>query len=382
MNILKVVEQEKETLLRHKMLFSSIPEIGFNEYKTSQFICNELKEYGYNVISNISGTGVLGVLEGNNSEWDECILFRADMDALVIQDENGNEKISHVCGHDAHMAIILALARIIARNKDNLKGNIKFLFQPAEETMGGAVQMISNNVLENPKVTKAFGIHVWSEFKVGEIAINHGPVMAGGDELSIDVIGKGGHGALPESAIDTIIIASNIVNAFQTIISRNINPLEHAVISIGTINGGKSKNSIAELTKITGTCRYYSEEIQALMINRIESIALGYAKSFGGNAKVKYVKKHPPLNNWKEEVDVVKKIAKDIVGRSNVIEEYRSMCVEDFSYYLKEVPGCFIFLGCRDGMYYPQHNNNYYVADDALIIGLQLLYNIALNYLF
>ena len=376
----------KESLLKDKIFFHSNPELGYKEIKTSSYISYRLKELGFEVQDNVAKTGVVGLLKGNING--PCILFRADMDAILTNSDDLTS-VKHVCGHDSHMSILLGLASLISKNKALLRGTAKLVFQPCEEgwgeseamILGGAEAMIEEGVLETPIVNKAFALHVWSELPEGSIGVQGGAVMASGDEFEIEVYGKGGHAALPEKCVDPIYIASQIVLSLQSIISRNISAVDTAVLSVTCFNGGCNYNTICEKVSIKGTCRTYKDELRKFIASRLEKLVISITEGFGGKAIVKYGFKHPPVMNCESEANLITGISEGIVGKENVIKNYRTMCTEDFSHFLQKVPGALIFIGCQGEKYYPQHSLEFSVGEKPMLVGLELLYGIAKAYL-
>ena len=367
----KIIKLKKQ-MEEDKNFFWNHPEKGFEEIETSKYIIERLKRLGYEIRTNIAQTGVMAILRGKTEK--PCVLFRCEMDALEM-DEKG--KMQHACGHDAHMTIMLALAELIIKEKDKIKGTIKILFQPAEETSGGAKKMIEEGVLENPKVDCVFALHVWSELKKGTIGIKSGPIMASTDPFNITVYGKEGHGAIPEKCIDPIYIASSIVLALQGIVGRNISPHETAVVGITAINGGNSNNKIPNKVEMKGICRTFNNDLRNYIKNRIEEISTNIAKSMNGRAVVTFKDdKYPALVNSKEYTDLVEEVSKEIVGKENIIKDYTTMCSEDFSYILQERNGAFIFVGCGQEKYFSQHSVDFRVDIDTVILGTQIMYSI------
>lgn len=370
-NLLPQMKKDKEFLWNH-------PEEEFKELKTSEYIIKRLKEIGYeNIKTNIAKTGIVAELQGKQSG--ECILFRADMDAVVMDE---NHRTKHTCGHDAHMTILLSLAQILMNNKDKIKGHVKLLFQPAEEGKGGAKPMIEQGVLENPIVDKVFGLHVWSEIEEGKIGIKEGAVMASTDPFNITVIGKGGHAAIPEKCVDPIYIASSIAIALQGIVGRNVNPNETAVVGITAINGGNTNNVIPDEVKLKGICRTYNNELRKELLKRIEVVSRNIAESMNGSVKIDHILEYPAVINSKKETEDIIEISKKVVGKNNIVTNYRTMCSEDFSFFLQEKPGAFIFIGNKGENTAPQHNENYFVSEKSILIGAQVMYEIAKKYLF
>ena len=362
------MEKDKEFLWNH-------PEKSLCEFETSSYIKKRLEEIGYKDINtNIYETGIIATLKGK--EDGPCILFRSDMDAVVM-DETGRTK--HTCGHDAHMTILLSLAKILMDNKDKMKGTVKLLFQPDEEGDAGAKFMVENGALENPKVDKAFAIHVWSEFKEDEIAIKEGTVMASSDPYDIVVYGRGGHAAMPEKCIDTIYIANKIGIALKEMARLDVEPEEKAIIGATAISGGKTNNVIPDIVHMKGICRTNNNEVRKEMKKKLQETVEGIAKEMGGSAKVKFLVEYPVVVNSKEEAKTIQDLAKNVV--SKVVTDYQTTTSEDFSYYLEKVPGCMIFVGCTKDKFYPQHNENFTVGENPILIGTEIFYEIAKKYL-
>lgn len=375
MNIEQEVLNLKTQMKKDKEYLWNNPEKGLCEFKTSSYIKSRLEEIGYQDINtNIYQTGIIATLKGK--EKGPCILFRSDMDAVVM-DETGRTK--HTCGHDAHMTILLSLAKILMDNKEKIKGTVKLLFEPDEEGNAGAKFMVENGALENPKVDKAFAIHVWSEFKEDEIAIKEGTVMASSDPYDIVVYGKGGHAAMPEKCIDTIYIANKIGIALKEMARIDVETEEKAIIGATAISGGKTNNVIPDVVHMKGICRTNNNEVRKEMKKKIVETVEGIAKSMGGRAEVKFLVEYPVTVNSGKEAEDVEKIAKKVVN--NVVTNYQTTTSEDFSYYLEKVPGCMIFVGCRKDEFYPQHNENFTVGENPILIGTEVFFEIAKKYL-
>ena len=375
MKIEKIVMNLKQQMKKDKEYLWNHPEKGLCEFKTSNYIKSRLEEIGYQDIStDIYATGVIATLKGK--EDGPCILFRSDMDAVVM-DETGRTK--HTCGHDAHMTILLSLAKILMDNRKKIKGTVKLLFQPDEEGDAGAKFMVENGALENPKVDKAFAIHVWSEFKEDEIAIKEGTVMASSDPYDIIVYGKGGHAAMPEKCIDTIYIANKIGIALKEMARLDVEPEQKAIIGATAISGGKTNNVIPDVVHMKGICRTNNNEVRKEMKKKIVETVEGIAKEMGGRAEIKFLVEYPVTVNSKEEAETVQEIARKVVN--NVVTDYQTTTSEDFSYYLEKVPGCMIFVGCRRNKFYPQHSENFTVGENPILIGTEVFYEIAKKYL-
>ena len=367
-------------------------ELGNQEYQTQKYIADFLKAQGIEVTlgTQDAPTAVIGVL---NPKKGHAIGLRADIDALPIKERNdlpyaskakgkmfGQEvDVSHMCGHDAHMTILLSLAKILMDNRKKIKGTVKLLFQPDEEGDAGAKFMVENGALENPKVDKAFAIHVWSEFKEDEIAIKEGTVMASSDPYDIIVYGKGGHAAMPEKCIDTIYIANKIGIALKEMARLDVEPEQKAIIGATAISGGKTNNVIPDVVHMKGICRTNNNEVRKEMKKKIVETVEGIAKEMGGRAEIKFLVEYPVTVNSKEEVETVQEIARKVVN--NVVTDYQTTTSEDFSYYLEKVPGCMIFVGCRRNKFYPQHSENFTVGENPILIGTEVFYEIAKKYL-
>ena len=364
------------------------PEDGFKEFKTSEIIINELEKLGIKVRKNVAKTGVVGLIEGNYPG--KTVLLRADMDALKIQEQADVEYKSkvdgmmHACGHDGHVAGLLGAAMILNELKDKLHGNVKLVFQPAEEKEGGALPMIEEGVLENPKVDAAFGAHLWGYLKEGEVHLKEGPMMAAPDLFNIKVIGKGGHGALPQASIDPIVITCQIVNALQTIVSRRINPLDPVVVTCGKIQGGESFNVIPNEVELEGTIRTFNEETRNLVPRIIEDLVKGITTSQGATYEFKYEPHYPALLNDKDMTNFAKKSLEKVVGKENVFNlKEPNMGGEDFAYFAQKVPSAFMFVGIANNESEPVIHHNPYFKWDSKNVGIlaQSLSQIALDYL-
>lgn len=378
----KKIENEIINLRRKIHMY---PELGFEETKTSELIYNYLKDLGLDV-KIMAKTGVVGLLKGNG---DKTIAIRADMDALPIQEENDIDYSSkipgkmHACGHDVHTAALLGAAKILANLKDSLRGNVKFIFQPAEETTGGAQPMIEEGVLDDPKVDAIIGLHVDPELEAGEIGLTCGKAYASSDMFDITVKGKSSHGAEPHKSVDSIVIAANIINALQTIVSRNVNPLSPVVITIGSIEGGYARNIIANKVRMSGIIRMMEEDKRDIIVERVVKISKNIAESMGGTVEFKRMEGYPCLINENRMTDLVKISASRILGANNVKDVPPTMGVEDFAYFLKHAPGCFYKLGCGNkakGIDKPIHNNMFNVDENCIAIGIAVHVATVLNY--
>ena len=384
MNIHPEIKSIKNKIIDTRRDFHKYPELSFQEKRTSKIVAEKLESFGVSVKRNIGKTGVVGTLNGKANG--KTIAFRADMDALPIQETGNttyksvNKGVMHACGHDAHTAILLGAAEALSKIKNSFDGTIKFIFQPAEEGYGGAKFMIEDGALEN--VEEIYGLHVWNYQKSGTIGIKSGPVMAAADMFTIKINGIGGHGAAPQGTIDCIVVASHLIQAFQTIISRNTNPLDSTVVTIGQINGGNNFNIIADEVILQGTARAYTEENRSLIKKRMNEIIKGVEATFKAKIIFEYKDGYPPVINHKEITKNVINAAKSVVNE-NVVSPYLSMGGEDFSYFANKVPGCFFFLGSlpknKPLMSVPQHCSHFDIDEEVMLIGSSIFVQLALN---
>ncbi|SKC38790.1 M20 metallopeptidase family protein [Maledivibacter halophilus] len=379
-NVLNLAEEIKEWLIEVRRDFHMNPEFGMEEYRTSRRIVKYLEEMGIEYKKGVANTGVVGIIRGK--ENGKTVALRADMDALPIEEKNQvsyKSKIKgkmHACGHDAHMTILLGAARLLEDMKDDLKGNVKLFFQPAEETVGGAKPMIQEGVMENPKVDVVFGLHVAPEIPAGEIGIRYGKMNASSDTMKIVIKGESTHGAYPHSGVDAIVIAGHVITGLQTIVSRNIDPRNSAVVTLGAIEGGSRGNIIANKVEMIGTIRTLDPETRKKVINRIKKIVEDISQSLDGKGEVIIEEGYPHLINDDDIVNIVKENAGKILGEDKVrIIESSSLGVEDFAYFLQKAPGAFCRLGCGNvekGIIHDGHNCNFDIDEDCLSIGVAL----------
>lgn len=382
-----ILEIEDEVINLRRKIHQN-PELGFEVQETANLISNYLKKLGIEVTEKVGKNGVVGLLKGNNA--DKTLAIRADMDAIPIQEETNlefksqNDGIMHACGHDGHVAIALGTAKILSQIKEKINGNIKFIFQPAEEKVTGAKAMIEDNVLENPKVDAIMGLHIWPDLKSGKIGIKEGPIMAAVDEFHIEVIGKGGHGAIPNKAVDPIVIASEIVGSLQKIVSREIDPLKAGVITVGTFNGGSSFNVIPDRVKMSGTVRTFDQEVRSFINQRIEKILKSSVEGNRANYDLNYKFAHPSTNNDKKLTNQFIKKLKEVFETENIITNFESsMGGEDFSLYQQEVPGTYMFLGTKNNKKnktYPIHHPKYDIDESILKYGVEVFTNLAIDF--
>ena len=380
MNIRSEIKDIEKNIIDWRRDFHQYPELGFDEHRTSKIIGEALKEMGLAPKMNVGKTGVTADLTFGEGP---TIALRADMDALPMQEASGldfsskHDGVMHACGHDGHMAMLLGTAKVLTQNGDRFNGTVRFIFQPAEEGAGGARYMIEDGCLDG--VDEIYGIHVWNYQPVGEVGITDGPVLAAADMFEINIKGIGGHGAAPQGTVDAVIVASHLVQAIQTIVSRNTNPLESSVVTIGTINGGHNFNIIADEVTLSGTARAYTEENRNLIKTRMTEIIDGVAKTFGAEISFDYEDGYPPTINHSDPTNKVLKAAERVVGEKAGMP-YLSMGGEDFSYYLQKIPGCFFFVGSapNDQKLFetPHHCSHFTMDERALLVGPSIYLNL------
>ncbi|WP_212959259.1 M20 family metallopeptidase [Cohnella xylanilytica] len=358
------------------------PELSFREHRTSAWIAEKLEAWGLEVRRGVAGTGLVARLTGGRPG--RTIALRADIDALPIQDEKTSEYASsvpgvmHACGHDGHTAELLAVARYYSLHREETAGTRVFLFQPAEETLpGGAVGMIADGALDG--VDAVYGVHLWTPFPSGVAATRPGPFMASPDEFEVEIVGRGGHGGLPHQSVDALVAGAHLVFALQTIVSRNVDPLESAVVSVGMLNAGSARNVIAERCTLAGTVRTFTPEARAHIRQRIEEVARHVGAMHGAEAKVAYYEGYPPVVNDAAEAERFFRVASSILEPGDVRRCDGIMAGEDFSYYLRERPGCFFFVGAgaEDGSSAPHHHPRFDIDEKAMLTAAKLLVGVA-----
>ncbi|MGB2805991.1 MAG: amidohydrolase [Candidatus Zixiibacteriota bacterium] len=377
-------------LVKLRREFHQYPELSFHEFKTSERVAKELRKLRITVKTGIAKTGVVGVLTGRKSG--KTVALRADMDALPIEEQTGfpyksrNKGVMHACGHDVHMACAIGAAIILSEIKRDLDGNVKFIFQPSEEVIpGGAKPMIQAGVLKNPNVSGIFGLHCEPGIPVGKIGVKDGPFMAQVDDFDITISGSSGHGARPHQGVDAIVVASQVIQALQTIPSRKIDPVEPVVVSVGKIEGGTARNIICDRVMLKGTARSLSREVARKIPALLKSVTSGVTKSAGASFELTYSPGYPVLVNHPEATDLARGTIARIFGKQAVFEIKKpEMGAEDFAYFLQKVPGTFLRLGIRNpkkGAVYPWHHPKFIVDEDAIKMGTAVLAGVALDFL-
>lgn len=382
------IDEMKEWLIGIRREIHMYPELGFEEVKTSRLISEWLERFGLEVQKGVAGTGVIGLLRGKSQG--KTVAIRADMDALPIEELNEVPYASkikgkmHACGHDAHVTILLGVARIFSSLRDQIKGNIKWIFQPAEEGGGGGKRMVEEGVLENPRVDAIFGAHVFPQIEIGKVGICKGKALASADRFIIKLIGQSGHAASPHLAKDPILAAGHLITQIHSIVSREVDPLESAVITIGKVSGGTAFNIIPDEVELLGTVRALSPEIQEKMKKRIEEVVRGVTQAFGMRYDFEYEYGYPVLINEPEMIQLVASACAKGIGEENIVEVPPSMGAEDFAFYLEKVPGAFFRLGIRNeskGVVHPYHNSRFDIDEDVLPFGVEMFIRIVDRFL-
>jgi amidohydrolase len=378
------------SLVKLRRELHQYPELAFNEFKTSERIARELKKLGINFKKGIAKTGVVGVLNGNRKG--KTLALRADMDALPVLEQTNfpykskNKGIMHACGHDVHMACLIGAAKILTRLKEELPGKVKFIFQPSEEVHpGGAKPMIEAGVLKNPDVSGIFALHCDPAIPIGKIGVREGPTMAQAEDFDVTIIGRGGHGARPHDGVDAIVVAAQVIQALQTIVSRKINPLEPVVVSIGKMEGGSARNIICDKVILKGTARTLNKEVAKKIPGFLKEVISGITKGAGASFELNYYGGYPILINHPKATDLARRSIAKLFGKEAIFELKRPMMGgEDFAYYLQKIPGSFLRLGIRNpkkDAIYPWHHPKFTVDEDAIKIGSAVLAGIAFDFL-
>ncbi|MHB8628080.1 MAG: M20 metallopeptidase family protein [Aggregatilineales bacterium] len=358
------------------------PELAFEEVRTAGIVAQTLTRLGLEVTTGVGKTGVVAVLEGAHDG--PTVLVRCDMDALPIREENTVDYIStvpgkmHACGHDGHVTIGLGVAQLLSAQREYISGRVKFLFQPAEEVANGAQAMINDGALQNPTPDVGFGLHLWNELPFGEVAITTGPFMAGADLFKITITGSGGHAAIPDQTRDPVVAGAQIVNALQTIVSRNVSPLDTAVVSVTMFHAGTANNAIANTAELQGTFRTYRPATHDLVERRLREIVTGVATALGCEAAIETQQVAPPLINNADTSERLRQAFAPLADRLSLKlrDDVRTMTAEDMAVILNHVPGTYFFVGSANADHeptYPHHHARFNIEERALPVGVALL---------
>jgi amidohydrolase len=368
--------------------FHQRPELGFREHLTAKFIAQKLEEWEIEHQTEVAQTGIVATITGNGRQSVDAhrpgpvLAIRADMDALPIQEENPvpyrsqHDGVMHACGHDGHTAIALGTAYYLAAHRHTFSGTVKLIFQPAEEGPGGAKPMIEAGVLQNPNVDAMIGLHLWNNLPLGTVGVRSGPLMAAVELFHCKIIGKGGHGAIPQQTIDPVVVSAQVVNALQTIVARNVNPLDAAVVTVGQLHAGTAMNVIADSAEMSGTVRYFNPELANVISQRIEQIIAGVCQSHGASYELDYQHFYPPVINDSEIAELVRSVTETVIETpAGIVPECQTMGGEDMSFFLQVIPGCYFFLGSANptrGLAEPHHHPRFDFDETALGMGVEI----------
>ena len=368
--------------------FHAHPELGFEVHRTAGVVARTLAELGCEVRTGIGRTGVIGLITGGKPG--PTVMLRADMDALPIQEINDAPYVSqvpgvmHACGHDGHVAMGLGAATLLARHAAELPGQVLMVFQPAEEGMGGARAMVEDGALADPQPAAAFGLHLWNTMQFGRVVAQAGAIMAAADVLRIIIYGRGGHGALPHEAVDAIAVTGQVLSALQTIVSRNVDPQETAVLTIGTVHGGTAFNIISETVEMQGTIRTFSPVVRETVLTRLKVLLNGVTAGMGARYELEIQDVTGAVVNDSAMAEVARSAAFQVVGPTNVAWQPPFMVSEDFSEFANRVPACFMLLGSGNpelGLNAPHHNARFDFDERALPLGAAILATAAAKFL-
>ena len=356
------------------------PELGFREFLTSDFVAQKLRQWGIPHQTQVATTGIVATITGDRPG--PVFAIRADMDALPIQELNDvvykskHDGVMHACGHDGHTAIALGTACYLSQHRDQFAGTVKIIFQPAEEGLGGAEPMIEQGALKNPDVDAIIGLHLWNVLPLGTVGVRTGALMAAVECFELTVFGKGGHGAIPQQTIDSVVVGSQVVTALQTIVARNVNPIDSAVVTVGEFHAGTAHNVIADSARMSGTVRYFNPAYKGYFKQRMEQVIRGICEAHGATYDLTYWELYPPVINDGAIANLVRSVAEEVVESPlGVVPECQTMGGEDMSFFLQEVPGCYFFLGSANadkGLAFPHHHPRFDFDETALGMGVEI----------
>ena len=371
--------------------FHMHPELGFEEVRTAGIVADHLRGLGLEVSTGVGKTGVVAMVEPDAvAENAPTVMLRFDMDALPILEANDVtyrstvDGVMHACGHDGHTAVGMGVAQVLTGIRNDLPGRVKLVFQPAEEGLGGAQAMIADGVLEGPKPAAAFGLHLWSRMPLDQIVVQEGPLMAGADKIHLVVHGVGGHGAMPHETVDAVVVASEIVLAWQTIVSRTVSPTEPAVVTVGSFHAGSAANVIAGRAELSGSIRSFSTETRDLLVRRLREIAEGICAAHNARCEFTFTAGVLPTINSAAGAALMRDVAASLVGAEQVGTMTPAMVGEDMSEFLMRAPGCYVLVGANDPdgpLNSPHHSPTFDFDERMLSTGVALLAATAVQYL-
>ncbi|NEP61780.1 MAG: amidohydrolase [Symploca sp. SIO2G7] len=374
------IQARQSQLVQWRRHLHQRPELGFEENLTAEFITQQLTQWGVEHQTGIAKTGIVATIQG--SRPGPVLAIRADMDALPIQELNQvsyrslHDGKMHACGHDGHVTIALGTAYYLSQHRDTFVGTVKIIFQPAEEGPGGAKPMIEAGVLSQPEVDAIIGLHIWNNLPLGTVGVRSGPLMAATEFFHCTIQGRGGHGALPHQTVDSIMVGAQVVSALQTIVARNVSPIDSAVVTIGEFQAGTAVNVIADSARLSGTVRYFSPEHRDLLPERIESIIAGICQAHGAKYQLDYHRLYPAVVNDTAMAELVKSVASEVIETPvGIMPECQTMGGEDMSFFLQEKPGCYFFLGSANpnlNLAYPHHHPRFDFDETVLGTGVEI----------
>jgi len=370
----------KDEIIALRRDFHSHPELGFEEKRTSKIVAETLESLGLSVTRGVAKTGVVGILEG--AKESPVLLLRFDMDALPIVEDTGvdyastNPGVMHACGHDSHVAIGLSVAKLLSEKSDKLQGTIKFVFQPAEEGGGGAERMVEAGVLDNPKPDYSMGVHVWNDMPVGWYGLTDGPAMAGAEIFTVKITGKGAHAASPHQGIDPVVAAAHIITALQTITSRNVPPLESAVVSVCKVQSGTAFNIIPQDAVLSGTIRTFKPAVFSRVKDRFETIVNNVAHAYDCEVEISIQRVTYPVINDEALIELMTDVIHNLHSEGRVAHDLQTMGSEDFSFMMHDIPGCFLMVGSANpekGLDYGHHHPKFNFDETCLPYAVAIL---------
>ena len=380
-------EALRDDLIARRRDFHQHPELAFEEHRTAGIVADELNDLGLEVQTGIGVTGVVGILEG--AADGPTVLYRADMDALPILEENETDYVSqrsgvmHACGHDGHTAIALGIAKVLSNHRDSLSGRVKFVFQPAEERGSGAESMIADGALDSPAPDYCLGIHLWNDLEVGTVSAVAGPTMSGAGVFEITITGVGGHGAMPHQTADPILCAAQVIVALQSIVSRNVDPQDLAVITIGTIEGGSARNIIPQSVSFSGSFRLFRESTRELIKTRMREVAEGVASGMGCRADVNFGLGIGPVINDAAVTERARRVM-NAIGENVALVEQPWMASEDVGLFMQRNPSAYLLVGSANHerqLDYPHHHPRFDIDEDVLSLSVGLMSAVIADYL-
>jgi amidohydrolase len=390
MDFLAKAQSMRDQLVRWRRDLHTHPELGFQEVRTASIVTEHLQRLGYRVYTGVAKTGVIGLLQG--ARPGRTVMLRFDMDALPMQEVNQVEYASqtsgvmHACGHDGHVAMGLGTATLLEQHRTEWVGTVKLVFQPAEEGMNGAEVMVNEGALDayGPKPDVAFGLHLWNHSPLGQANLTSGPVMAAAERWSLKIKGRGGHGALPHQTADPIVAGAQMVTALQTIVSRNVSPQKTAVVTVGSFQGGTAFNIIPGEVELSGTIRTFEEDVRQTVLSRFETLCRGIAEAMDVTVDLETRSLTPAVVNDPVATELFRQSAASVLGEENIHGAFRTMGSEDMAFFLREVPGSFLFLGSANaerGLDHPHHSPRFDFDEQALPLGVAILADTAVRFL-